>query len=595
MICPYCQTENREDRETCYACDKDISTLRMVVNKARQHYNDALEHAERNHSENAIEELKQALALDNTLVNAHVVLGTLYARDGRFQEARDCWTRALELQPELARAHDYLGRVESVQAVLPTLSIYRWAAMFLFLVSLALAVGIIYLSRPERGEVALASANASLTAGEYGKAVEQIEQATILAKPGSAIHSAATTLNHALQFDLQERIRVIEDLARLNRYPEALQKMKELEAVRPDGETSAALSIIRRNVTYYYRQTLEQFYDQYERGQMDFSILQREIQDFLALAPGDEDADYLRQLLYHAETQEVQRVMDDLHRRFALDNNVEIAVQGLRDLAPRFENSQVFDDYRNRFIGDILNTLFNLFTGYLDQEEFLRASDLLNTIESVTSEFQDVVDVDVSGAVDLAWTVLRDSRRQFQFKQLDQYIDNRDFIAAEDQVWRLLQEPDLTEVETEVIRSYWQRVMRQENWQSILSGAPDIVRYYDMEISEDEASETLTLVDDLGEPDDDNELSKREQLNVLSVAAASALRLGMDDLASSYTARLVTLNPESTVTRTIEKLMMNAGDYATSAPLTDSSANDSTTGTVSSNDDESTKTKQEQQ
>ena len=34
MLCPYCQTENRDDREACYYCKKDLSMLRLIVNKA---------------------------------------------------------------------------------------------------------------------------------------------------------------------------------------------------------------------------------------------------------------------------------------------------------------------------------------------------------------------------------------------------------------------------------------------------------------------------------------------------------------------------------------------------------------------------------
>ena len=67
MLCPYCQTDNREDRETCYICGKDISTIRLVTNKARQHYNDALEHAERGRTTEAIDELKNAIDLDGAV------------------------------------------------------------------------------------------------------------------------------------------------------------------------------------------------------------------------------------------------------------------------------------------------------------------------------------------------------------------------------------------------------------------------------------------------------------------------------------------------------------------------------------------------
>ena len=57
MRCPFCKTENRDDLETCYSCEKDLSMLRLIVQKARAHFNRALEFAERDRNEEAIAEL----------------------------------------------------------------------------------------------------------------------------------------------------------------------------------------------------------------------------------------------------------------------------------------------------------------------------------------------------------------------------------------------------------------------------------------------------------------------------------------------------------------------------------------------------------
>jgi len=121
MICPYCQTENRDDRESCYYCNKDLSMLRLIVNKAKHHYNQALEFAERNRLDDAIGELKNALDLDETLVSAQVVLGTLYAKKEMFSEACQCWNRALALNHHFEKAHDYLVKAESAQYVFPVM------------------------------------------------------------------------------------------------------------------------------------------------------------------------------------------------------------------------------------------------------------------------------------------------------------------------------------------------------------------------------------------------------------------------------------------------------------------------------------------
>ncbi|MCX7765787.1 MAG: tetratricopeptide repeat protein, partial [Candidatus Sumerlaeia bacterium] len=83
MICPYCRTINRDDQDICYHCNRDLSMLRLIVNKAKHHYNIALEHAERGRYVQAITELQNALDLDRHNIDALVVLGTVYARMGQ--------------------------------------------------------------------------------------------------------------------------------------------------------------------------------------------------------------------------------------------------------------------------------------------------------------------------------------------------------------------------------------------------------------------------------------------------------------------------------------------------------------------------------
>ena len=85
MICPYCKTENRDDQESCYYCDKDLTMLRLIVNKAKHHYNLAVEHAERNRYHEAAAELRNSLDLDKNNVGTHVLLGTIYAKQKKIR------------------------------------------------------------------------------------------------------------------------------------------------------------------------------------------------------------------------------------------------------------------------------------------------------------------------------------------------------------------------------------------------------------------------------------------------------------------------------------------------------------------------------
>lgn len=114
MKCPFCGTENREDRDTCYYCSKDISMLRLLVNKARHHFNHGLEHAERGRLKDAAAELVNALDLDSNFSQARVVLGTIYAKMEDMEKARETWREAICRDRNLEKAFEYLNKVDQV-------------------------------------------------------------------------------------------------------------------------------------------------------------------------------------------------------------------------------------------------------------------------------------------------------------------------------------------------------------------------------------------------------------------------------------------------------------------------------------------------
>jgi len=550
MQCPYCQTENREDREHCYICGKDISTVRLVVNKARQHYNDALEHAERGRTAESIEELKNAIDLDWSLVNAHVVLGTLYAREERFAEARECWRNALALQPELERAHDYLERVDSVEVALPTLRMYRWIASGMFLVAVVLAAAWIYATRPEGGAVPLREAAQLISQKKYGEASEKLILARTAAEPGRTVATAAAALEQSIRLDMQQQLRLIQDLKYRQMYPEALEAIIEMESESPDPKTQAVLASIREDITYYYHNLIAQLYNTYAAGDLDFETLREEIDRFIKLYPALPQSDEIRAYLDRAERMEVQAEMDELRRKFAMDNNVETAVAGLRELAQRMGDMPSFQQQRRAFVEELLSSLFNLFTGYLEQEDFARASRLLRDIERVTHEFRDVVEVDISGAVDLAWSVLKDARRQYVLNQIEKFINSNQMDAAEEGIWQILQVGDLSAAEKGALRTYWRRINREARRQKLYSRIND-ERFFSLKMPDRQATETLELLDDY----QNAKMKKAERVYLLGLSAAAALKLGIHDKATSLSLQLNRMDENSTVTKAVNRLM----------------------------------------
>lgn len=575
MICPYCQTENREDRESCYACGKDISTLRLVVNKARQHYNDALEHAERGRDKEAIDELKNAIELDWSLVNAHVVLGTMLARNGQFAEARESWQNALALQPEMQRAHDYLERVDSVEASIPTMRFYRWIALVMLLIAIGLSIALIYKARPESGGSALRQANTLLAQNQVGDAAEKLGEAQAVAQPGGIVSAAATALDRAIKLDIEQRLRVIQDLKYRQMYPEALETISALEKETPDEKTRAVLETVRNDITYYYHSLIAQLYSAYEQGDLDFETLRGEIQRFIALYPSLPEADEIRGYLDRAERMEVQAALDDLRRKFMMDYNVETAVQGISDLAATMDDIPSFQQERQAFVENVLSTLFSLYTGYLDQEDFARASALLSDIDRVTHEFHDVIEVDISGAVDLAWSVLRDSRRQYALREIDELIKANDLAAAEEGIWTVLQEGDMSSAEMSALRSDWRKINRDANLKKLLSEIDD-EEFFALEMTEKQASETLELHEDFADAKFPDEM----QTYMLGISAAAAMRLGDNDQATSLTRELRNIDTASTITKAVNRLLQKQiqKKLENETPLLETTNTDVTTG-----------------
>lgn len=152
MICPYCHTDNRDDRELCYHCNRDLTMLRVIVNKAKHHYNQALEYAERDRTDDAIHELRNTLDLDGSMIDAHVVLGTLHAKKEEFARARDEWNAALALDHRLQKAHDYLNKAERAEVVFPIVrrlkTMNTWLILLLAMGAAMWAATSFYRTRP---------------------------------------------------------------------------------------------------------------------------------------------------------------------------------------------------------------------------------------------------------------------------------------------------------------------------------------------------------------------------------------------------------------------------------------------------------------
>jgi tetratricopeptide (TPR) repeat protein len=190
MKCPFCATENREDRESCYHCGKDISMLRVIVNKARHHYNVALEHAERQRHPEALAELEHCLELDHSFVPAHVVMGTVYAKMEKFDAAERCWQAALALDPHILKAHEYIGKGGLAKQAVPLLKRLRWAIGLALALAGILALMILWQLRPASDKADIKRISAEIEKGNYGEALDLAQHVENTARSYNVRHAA---------------------------------------------------------------------------------------------------------------------------------------------------------------------------------------------------------------------------------------------------------------------------------------------------------------------------------------------------------------------------------------------------------------------
>lgn len=551
MQCPYCQTENREDRERCYACDKDISMLRLVVNKARHHYNDALEHAERGRVTEAVDELRHALDLDRSFASAHVVLGTLYAKQGEYEKARQSWETALSLQPELDKAHAYLQRVEAVQTSLPALRTYRWITIILLLALVGFTGWWIYEQRTDPNVQRLQSALRLYEQGVYGRALRELEAVRRQSDANSPSNVAAASLRHALQADLRQQVRRIQDLKFQGQYEEALRAITDLEERQPDNATSAALATIRQDIVHYYREEIQKLYEDYENDVpgVDYQMLASHVNRFLELYPDAPEKEEIRSYLIRGREAEAGRAVDRLRQEFARDHNYTRARNDLARLMTQYPGSEALAGGRTDLIDEILVYMFQEFTDLVDKRQFDDAELLLEDILDSSDEFRDVADV--SGHAALAGQVLAEARRSHALREAENLLQAGDLESAEEALAHLATDPEVTGAEREVLAELYASLQREQNRPPL----PDLSeeeqqRFLSLEMDDEEASSTLANVEDwLARIEDE-----KERQALLARAAASAVKLEMEEEATSLTARLRREGASQKLLRAVPKI-----------------------------------------
>lgn len=260
MRCPYCETENRDDRESCYHCGRDLAMLRLIVQRAKVHYNRGVEMAERGRMVEAIGELDHALQLDANLPEARLLLGSLYVRLERPSEARDQWQAALDSQRSSRRAHDYLvglGANETAFTLLRRARLLMMAGGLICLAGVLAVVGSIMAS-PSRESRLIDDAWKGYMARDFQASADLLAQARQAGLADEELVRRATVLEEAMLRSLEERLELVDRSAAIGDFAFAAGELERLEGWKLSGEQRAQVERRRARVMRAAERELEE-------------------------------------------------------------------------------------------------------------------------------------------------------------------------------------------------------------------------------------------------------------------------------------------------------------------------------------------------
>jgi tetratricopeptide (TPR) repeat protein len=546
MLCPFCQTENRDNREKCYACDKDISMLRLIVNKARHHYNLALEHAERGRTFEAINELKNSLDLDRRFVAAHVVLGTLYAKQNEFDLARESWNNALTLNPELAKAHDYLDRVRNVEKSLPVLRTFKLLLSALAALLVVSVIALVYAYRPDPAERILVSAQRAYDEGDVNKALRELARLSRTGRKDSPVRVAGQSLGSAIRADNHQHINVIQELKFREQFPAALAEIARLESHGIDAPTSAALSVIKADIDHYYRDKLDALAAEHAEGTLPYGEFADKVREFLRVYPESPEKADLNDYLERARDQEVERQFAAIRATFVAHHDARAAFDQVQKLAAEFPGSDTLKKLRADLVDEVLSSMFEKFQDHLDGQRFDEAHALLKEISSLAAEFRDVVDV--TAAVGLALRVLGDTEVATMLKNAENLVRTGGVAEAQAALDALSAE-DLTSAEQDLVNACQTELDARTAQEQVKRLRSREQAFLSLQITDREASDTLALYDRLAQTLPDK--AKEDRARATAYAAASALVLHDRNQAAELLGLLERENRNSAMVKSI--------------------------------------------
>ena len=353
--------------------------LRLIVNKAKHHYNLAVEHAERNRYYEAVTELKNSLDLDKNNVSTHVLLGTIFAKQKKFDEAIKEWEEALALQPNTDKAYQYIQKAKEVRKSLPVL---RWVKILFgaFIVSFLFIVFLIYrIIQPNPEVILLNHAVSDYNKNHYGSALEKLE--TFQRKHEvSALMPLAGKLVQSINDEIQQKKNNIQQLMNSGRFAEAIRQTREFENLSPGEASQQYISSIRDYAHFSLRQAIEDGLEKFSKEGKKPSGLATNVETYAELFPEDELAEKFTMRLAQLSGRDFRKEQIELEEeleRLYTEKDLKKAVTELKTFQkthPEFSEqnnvSGMIDQLTKRMIAKDLSKVESLLEeNKLDQAE----------------------------------------------------------------------------------------------------------------------------------------------------------------------------------------------------------------------------------
>lgn len=548
MICPYCQADNLEKRDTCYNCGKDITMLRTIVNKARHHYNIGLEHAERQRYNEAIIELNNCLELDKSFLNAYVVLGTIHAKLGDEETARELWEKALSLDSSVLKAHQYLEKLKVVHERGP----WRKNARYLLLVPsmvLLIALAVVgYLLLPDIEYRQFDNGIEQYTNREYAAAIDTLSGVENSWRHRN-LESRSEELIRLIRERIENKMTMIQMAQQNGNYAEAIESIEELKQSNPPVHYLNKLDSLQSSIENNLRSRLEQSLAAYESDRITSASLIQDLSAYEALFDDPQSQQLAAEVREKFYALRFERRLEKLYDEYKREQNYYYTLDRLRELSQDYPQHERLLEMRRAIREDLIRSKLSEFAAALERKDVsvMRAlrEDLLNWTPYIEEERAKEIAAGWDEAIDqFKAENLLQQLNELSFKDVPELKELSQTLkqSLSPQRWEDVQK-QIEEMQKRFAKEIWEYLSLKRDWQ-----------FQRATISEEDARFTLQTYDFVLQHFDPTQL-KWARDNLLYYKAVSHLKLGEREKARAMYEEMKEKFPDSRYTAFAENLL----------------------------------------